>query len=252
MKKIKLKIPAENFELGAQLDLADEETPKAYALFAHCFTCTKDLKSINYLNEALTNNSIAVLRFDFTGLGESEGEFGTSNIERNISDIVAAAEYLKKNYEAPKLLVGHSLGGAAIMQAAPQIPSAKALATIGAAFFPFHIRRILKSGEDEIREKGKAEVMIADKKFTISEKFYDDLNEVNMKDKIENLNKALCILHSPLDKIVGIDHAAKIFISAKHPKSFISLDQADHLLFNKKDALYAGNVISTWASKYIF
>ncbi|MFC2130785.1 alpha/beta hydrolase family protein [Bacteroidota bacterium] len=251
MKKNKVNIKGGNRNLGAQLDMPDNEQPLVYGLFAHCFTCTKDLKSINNINKALTDRRIAILRFDFTGLGESSGDFGNSNISTNIDDLILACKFLDKNYDSPKLLIGHSLGGAAVIQAASLIKSVRAVATIGTPFYPEHLGNILKMTQKDIIDSGRAEVMIAGRKFEIGKKFYDDLEEESMKKKIQELNKALCILHSPYDEIVGIEHAAKIFRLARHPKSFISLDKADHLLMNPHDSLYAGGVIAEWASKYI-
>jgi alpha/beta superfamily hydrolase len=252
MKKIKLTIQGGERNLGAQLDMPENGAPKVYALFAHCFTCTKELKSINNINKALTSRGIAVLRFDFTGLGESGGDFGTSSIASNIDDLISACRYLDEHYEPPKLMIGHSLGGAAVIQASSFLPSVKAIATIGTAFFPEQLVKIIKMSKERIDEKGSAEVLISGRKFEIGSRFYDDLNQENMKKKLRELDKAICILHSPVDEIVSIEHAAKIFVHARHPKSFISLDRADHLLLEPKDSEYAGRVIAEWASKYIF
>jgi putative redox protein len=251
MKKIRLKIEVGNRVLAAQMDVHDEFLPRYFCLFAHCFTCTKDLKSINYLNETLTDKGFAVLRFDFTGLGESTGDFGSTNFENNIEDLITASEFLEQNYEAPSLLIGHSLGGAAVIQAAQMISSAKAVATIGTPFYPDHLSRIVKSSKSQIDISGRADVMISGRKFSIGSKFYNDMHESKMKLNIENLNKPLCILHSPKDKTVSIEHAEKIFATANHPKSFISLDGADHLLMNKNDAKYAATMIAEWANKYL-
>jgi alpha-beta hydrolase superfamily lysophospholipase len=250
MKKLKLKIKALDKKIGAQLDYPSKDESKEFAIFAHCFTCTKDLKSINYISEALTGKGIAVLRFDFTGLGESSGDFGSTNFESNIEDLIIVSEFMKDNFKGPKLLVGHSLGGAAVIQAAPQIHSCKAIATIGTPFYPERLIKIINSGQDEIKKSGRTEVIISGRNYSIGKNFYNDLKITDMKKTIENLNKPICVLHSPADETVGIEQAFQIFDAAKHPKSFISLVNADHLLLNKSDAYYAGAVIGEWALKY--
>lgn len=238
-------------KLSALLDLPVDGSPTAYALFAHCFTCTKNLKAIHHISRALAREKIAVLRFDFTGLGESEGDFADTNFSSNVEDLVAAANFLQLEFEAPKVLIGHSLGGAAVLQAAAHIPSCRAVATIGAPADPVHVARLLKDRMETIEQKGKAEVSLAGRHFNIKKQFIDDLEQTKMEDVIRNLKKALLILHSPTDSTVDIDNAAKIFQAARHPKSFISLDQADHLLTNEADSLYAGAMIAAWARKYI-
>jgi putative redox protein len=242
---------ADGEKLAARLDLPINGKPKTYALFAHCFTCTKNLKAVSNLNHALTSAGIAVLRFDFTGLGESEGDFANTNFSSNVADLVSAAKYLTEDFAAPTLLIGHSLGGAAVLQAAGEIPSVKAVATIGAPCDPEHVIKHLEGSREEIDAKGQADITLAGRTFTIKKQFLDDLEEAKMKDIISNLKKGLLILHSPLDNIVGINNAAHIFTSARHPKSFVSLDKADHLLTDESDSLYTGAVISTWAKKYI-
>ncbi|RMD89993.1 MAG: OsmC family protein [Calditrichaeota bacterium] len=238
------------FKLAARLDFPISE-PHAYALFAHCFTCTKNLKAVGHISRALNQQGLAVLRFDFTGLGESEGDFAESTFSSNVEDLVDAAEFLAKNYEAPQLLVGHSLGGAAVLQAAAHIPSSRAIATIGAPSNPAHVTKLLRSAIPAIEARGEAEVNLAGRTFRIKKKFLDDLEQTHMEEIIRSLKKALIIFHSPVDNIVGIENAARIFQAAKHPKSFISLDQADHLLSHEKDALYVGKVLATWAEKYL-
>ncbi len=240
-----------NFKLSAHLELPQLEPIRAYALFAHCFTCSKDLKAVRHIAKALNKYNIAVMRFDFTGLGESEGDFADTNFSSNVDDLSAAADFLKDNFSAPQILIGHSLGGAAVLQAAQQVASAKALVTIGAPCNPLHVAKILKSEIATIEHKGKAEVELAGRRFVIKKQFLDDLNETHMKSAIASLDKALLVMHSPLDNIVGIDNAAEIFKVAKHPKSFISLDSADHLLTSEADAKYVGEVIAGWANRYL-
>jgi putative redox protein len=238
-------------QLSARLDLPPDGEPVACALFAHCFTCTKNLKAAGNISHALTQRGIAVLRFDFTGLGASEGDFAETTFSHNIEDLVVAAEYMEEQFEAPSILIGHSLGGSAVLAAAERIPGAKAVATIGAPADPAHVRHLLRSSEEEIRTHGEATVLLAGRPFTIRKEFLDDLEEAHAKHTIANLKKALLVLHAPLDNTVGIDNAAEIFTAAKHPKSFLSLDDADHLLSNEEDSLYAGAMIAAWAVKYI-
>jgi uncharacterized OsmC-like protein/alpha/beta superfamily hydrolase len=237
--------------LSARLDLPVDGKPAAFALFAHCFTCSKNIKAIAHISRALTRQGIAVMRFDFTGLGESEGDFADTNFSSNIDDLVMAAEFLKSDYQAPKILIGHSLGGAAVIQAAGHILSSKAVVTIAAPADPRHLTRTLGSATQTIKSHGEAEVSIAGRTFRLKKQFLDDLQFINIKETLKNLNKALLVLHSPLDATVAIENAAQIFQAARHPKSFISLDKADHLLSNPEDSLYAGSVIAAWALKYI-
>ena len=238
-------------ELAARLDQPADSQPIAYALFAHCFTCSKNLNAVGNISRALTDLGIAVMRFDFTGLGESEGDFADTNFSSNIDDLVAAADFMADEFEAPKILVGHSLGGAAVLQAAHRIESAKAVATIGAPCDPEHVVQHMEDSIEEIEAKGEADVTLAGRTFTIKKQFLDDLEATRMTDAIRTLDRALLIFHSPLDKVVGIDNAARIFKAAKHPKSFISLDQADHLLMDAADSRYVGAVLGGWARKYI-
>ena len=237
--------------LAAQLDLPNNGKPVAYALFAHCFTCSKNLKAISYISRSLVAEGIAILRFDFTGLGESEGDFSDTNFSSNKDDLISAAEFLGKEYEPPKILIGHSLGGAAVLLAAERIPSTKAVAVINAPSEPTHLIIHLESKREEIVEKGEAEISIAGRTFKIKKQLLEDLEQNHMEGKIRNLRKPLLILHSPTDNVVGIDNATRIFINAKHPKSFVSLDKADHLLSDQSDSLYAGSLIATWVKKYV-
>ena len=237
--------------LSAQLDLPVDGRPMAYALFAHCFTCTKNLKAVAYISRALTRQRIGVLRFDFTGLGESEGDFADTNFSSNVGDLVAAARFLEADYEAPRILIGHSLGGAAVLQAAAKIPACRAVATIGAPADPLHVKRLLNDHTGAIAEKGEATVTLEGRDFKIKQQFLDDLALPRMTATIKNLKKALLIFHSPVDQIVGIENAAGIFQAARHPKSFVSLDRADHLLADPADAEYVGTVTAAWARKYM-
>jgi putative redox protein len=237
--------------LSARLDLPPDGNPLAYALFAHCFTCSKNLTAIAHINRALNREGIAVFRFDFTGLGESEGDFADTNFSSNVGDLVAAARYLESNFYPPKMFIGHSFGGAAVLQAAPVISSCKAVVTIAAPSDPAHVKDALGSMTEQIEYRGEAEVNLAGRTFKIKKQFLDDLNFVNLQHTLRKLNRALLIFHSPIDDIVDIENAARIFQAARHPKSFISLDKADHLLTDSKDSRYVGSVIAAWARRYI-
>ncbi|MCH7754503.1 OsmC family protein [candidate division KSB1 bacterium] len=237
--------------LSARLDLPLTGEPVAFALFAHCFTCSKNLRAVGNISEALNREGIAVLRFDFTGLGESEGDFTDTNFSSNVADLIAAAKFLEKEYQSPKILIGHSLGGAAVLQAAGNIPSAIAVATIGAPADPTHVKHLLGSTQETIEKEGAAEVSIAGRTFKIKKQFLDDLEQIKMQESIRNLKRALLIFHSPVDNIVGVENAGKIFEAARHPKSFLSLDHADHLLTDEQDSQYVGHIISAWAGKYL-
>ena len=237
--------------LSGRLEMPVDGNPVGYALFAHCFTCSKDYKAITYVSRTLAERGIAVLRFDFTGLGESEGDFADTTFSSNVDDLVAAARFLEEDYEAPKLLVGHSLGGAAVLQAAARIPSSTAVATIAAPCSPKHLERLVTNRRTELEEKGEIEVSIAGRPFRIKNQFVEDLEELRMDETIRSLGRALLVMHSPLDRTVNIDNAEHIFEAAKHPKSFVTLGEADHLLLNPVDARYAGEVIAAWAGRYL-
>ena len=249
-KNLKFKGSGGN-QLSARLDLPADGRPEAYALFAHCFTCSKNLKSVNYISRALTRERVAVLRFDFAGLGESEGDFADTNFSTNVRDLVAAADFMSQEYEAPKILIGHSLGGAAVLKAAKNIPTSKAVAVIGAPSDPAHVMRHFETHRETIVREGEAEIAIEGRPFRIKKQFLDDLSESQLEEAVHNLRKALLIFHSPLDNTVGIDNASRLFQYARHPKSFISLDQADHLLLNAADARYVGAMIASWVRKYL-
>jgi uncharacterized OsmC-like protein/pimeloyl-ACP methyl ester carboxylesterase len=237
-------------QLAASLDLPEQE-PLAYALFAHCFTCGKDVLAARRIAAALAAKGIAVLRFDFTGLGSSEGEFANSTFSSNVADLVRAADHLRETRKAPALLIGHSLGGAAILAAAGQIPDAKAVVTIAAPSDPAHVTCLFKERIEDIRRDGKVEVSLAGRPFHITREFLDDIAEHGLMAHVANLHKALLIMHSPTDDTVGIDNATRIFVTAKHPKSFVSLADADHLLGGKRDAAYVADVIAAWATRYL-
>ncbi len=236
--------------LAAALDLPDGP-PSAFALLAHCFTCGKDALGARRIADGLTRRGIAVLRFDFTGLGASEGEFANTNFSSNVADLLHAADHLRKTHAAPALLIGHSLGGAAILAAAGRIPEARAVATIAAPFDPGHVTGLFKDRIAAIRAAGEAEVSLAGRPFRISRNFLDDIASQALTDHIKTLHKALLVFHSPTDDIVGIEHATQIFLAAKHPKSFVSLAGADHLLTRKEDAAYVADMIAAWASRYL-
>lgn len=242
---------ADGEELAARLDLPVDGAPVAYALFAHCFTCSKNLQAVGHISRALTQRGIAVLRFDFTGIGESEGDFSETNFSSNVADLLVAARFLEAHYEAPSILIGHSLGGAAVLQAAVQLDSVVAVATIGAPYDPAHLKHLFDEAAGEIQQKGKATVRLGGRPFTIKKQFLDDLETHRVEELIGSLNRALLIFHSPIDQTVGIDNAALIYQAARHPKSFISLDQADHLLTDASDSLYVGAVLAAWAQKYV-
>lgn len=237
-------------QLAAALELPDGE-PTAYALFAHCFTCGKDTLAAKRISVALAAKGIAVLRFDFTGLGSSEGDFANSTFSSNVADLVHAADHLRSTRKAPSILIGHSLGGAAILAAAGRIPEAKAVATIAAPSDPAHVTDLFKDHIDNIRAQGEVEVSLAGRPFRIKREFLDDVAEHELMQDLAGLHKALLVMHSPVDDTVGIDNATKIFVAARHPKSFVSLDHADHLLTKPADALYAADVIAAWASRYV-
>jgi putative redox protein len=237
--------------LAALLDVPTDREPDAYALFAHCFTCSKDYKGVVWVSRALAAEGIAVLRFDFTGLGESEGEFSDTTFSSNIADLVAAAEFMGRELEAPKILIGHSLGGAAVLHAAARIPSVVAVATLAAPSSTDHLAGVIRSSADEIESLGEAQVEIGGRGFRIRKEFLDDLSKVNMREAVSGLGRALLVCHSPADRTVGIDNANEIFMAARHPKCFLSLDSADHLCSNPADARYAGAMIATWSRRYI-
>ena len=236
--------------LAARLDLP-AQVPRAFALFAHCFTCSKDSLAAARISAALVEHGFGVLRFDFTGLGGSAGDFANTNFSSNVADLVAAAAWLRNEHQAPRILIGHSLGGAAVLAAAGEIAEAAAIATIGAPFDPAHVQHLLGDATAAIQENGEAEVTLAGRQFRIQKQFLDDLASHDSAERIGRLRKALLVFHSPRDTYVDIENAARIYSAAKHPKSFVSLDTADHLLTAKADAAYVAAVLAAWASRYI-
>ncbi|MBI5322809.1 bifunctional alpha/beta hydrolase/OsmC family protein [Bradyrhizobium sp.] len=237
-------------QLAAALDLPDGAIT-AYALFAHCFTCSKDVLAARRIAAALAARGIAVLRFDFTGLGSSEGDFANSTFSSNVTDLVLAADHLRQTRKAPAILIGHSLGGAAILAAAGQIPEAKAVVTIAAPSDPSHVTGLFKERIEDIRKHGEVEVALAGRPFRIKREFLDDVAGQSLTAQIARLHKALLVMHSPTDDTVGIDNATHIFVAAKHPKSFVSLAGADHLLSQRRDSVYVADVIAAWAERYV-
>lgn len=236
--------------LAARLDAPDGPV-RAHALFAHCFTCGKDIFAASRIAQALVEHGIAVLRFDFTGLGASEGEFANTHFSSNVADLVAAADYLRREHQAPALLIGHSLGGAAVLSAASAMPEVKAVATIAAPSDPSHVTALFRDSLPEIEARGEALVQLAGRPFRIRREFLADAAQQNLRVKIAQLNRALLVLHSPVDATVAIGNATAIFVNARHPKSFISLVDADHLLTRKDDAVYAANMIAAWSERYL-
>ena len=237
-------------KLAAALELPDRPT-NTFALFAHCFTCGKNIAAASRIAHTLAANNIGVLRFDFTGLGSSDGDFANTNFSSNIEDLLSAAQYLRDNYNAPQLLVGHSLGGTAVLNTAGDIPECKAVVSIGSPATADHIMKLFAQDVEKIEAEGGAEVDLAGRKFYIKRQFVADLKAKSVENRLSKLRKALLIFHSPHDNTVSIKQAELIFTAAKHPKSFITLDGADHLLSKIEDAQYVANTISAWASRYI-
>jgi uncharacterized OsmC-like protein/alpha/beta superfamily hydrolase len=249
-KPIKFKTANGN-TLAGVLHTPDAGSARAYALFAHCFTCTKNIKAAVNIADELCGEGIAVLRFDFTGLGQSEGEFADTHFSSNVQDLLDAAAFLQRDYHAPEILVGHSLGGTAILAAAHRIESAVAVATIGSPADAEHVLHLLDDDLDTIERTGEARVRLAGRPFYIRKEFVDDVRSQSVSDGIHSLRKALLVMHSPIDELVPVVEAARIYKSALHPKSFISLDNSDHLLSREADSRYAGHVLAAWASRYI-
>ncbi len=249
-------MPAERFDfhnsnglqLAALLDRPDVP-PRAVALFAHCFTCGKHNRAARRIAEGLKQCGIAVLRFDFTGLGASEGEFANSTFSSNVDDLVAAADHLRQKLAAPAILIGHSLGGAAVLAAAHRIPETRAVVTISAPADPQHVTGLF--GDRSAGEHDEIEVSLGGRQFHVRRAFLDDIAQQNLAARIATLHKALLIFHAPTDDTVGIDNASTIFLAAKHPKSFVSLAGADHLISREADAAYIANVIAAWAERYL-
>lgn len=245
----KVEFTSQDIALSGALETPVSDV-RCYAIFAHCFTCGKDVAAASRISRALTAAGIAVLRFDFTGLGSSDGDFANSNFSSNVQDLLAAAAFLRDHYEAPQLLIGHSLGGSATLVAAGQLPEAKALVTIGAPFKAEHVLHNFQGSLEDIERDGEASVRLGQREFTIRRQFLDDIRNQSAAD-LGSLRKALLVMHAPGDTTVAIDEAEKIYLAAKHPKSFISLDDADHLLTRKDDSAYVAATIAAWASRYL-
>lgn len=228
-----------------------DSSPLGYALMAHCFTCGKNIASASRIARGLVDKGYAVLRFDFTGLGGSDGDFSNTNFSSNVGDLVAAANFLRKKYQAPHLLIGHSLGGTAVLSAAHNIPEARGIVTIGAPADPEHVAKQFICNLSKIESDGEAEVELAGRRFTIRKQFLDDVRAIKAQNHVGELKRALLIFHSPIDETVSISEAEKIYRAAKHPKSFVSLDKADHLLNKREDASYVADVIASWATRYL-
>jgi uncharacterized OsmC-like protein/alpha-beta hydrolase superfamily lysophospholipase len=237
-------------QLAARLELP-ASPPRCYALFAHCFSCSKDGFAAARISQGLAARGVAVLRFDFTGLGASEGEFANSNFSSNLDDLVAAADFLRGHHEAPRILVGHSFGGAAVLAAAHRLPEAVAVATIGAPFDVAHVVHLFGEARAEIEARGEAEVTLGGRSFRVKKQFLDDIAGHQLGEHLARLKKALIVFHAPRDEIVGIANAGQIFAAARHPKSFISLDDADHLLTRRADASYVADVLVAWVGRYV-
>ena len=251
MKSTRLKIKNKKDKtLNAFLELPASQKPNEFAIFAHCFTCSSSLGAVRNISRALTNYGFGVVRFDFTGLGRSEGEFAESHFSANVEDLHAVSDYIKSNYQAPSLLVGHSLGGAAVLTAASKLNNIKAVATIGAPSTVNHVTHLFSHGINEVKQKGEAEINIGGRPFKINTEFIEDFGKTDLPSVVRDLRKPLLIMHSPTDTIVGVKNAEQIYHNAHHPKSFVTLDNADHLLTNPNDSNYVGNVIGTWVQRY--
>jgi alpha-beta hydrolase superfamily lysophospholipase len=238
-------------QLAGRLHLPEEQ-PRAFALFAHCFTCSKDIPAAERIADRLATQGLAVLRFDFAGLGDSGGDFADTNLSSNVQDLVAAADYLERSHRAPTLLIGHSLGGAAVLRAAHQIDSCRAVATLGAPARPDHLRGVLEAQDPRLVDEGEAELKLGPRRVLITRQLLDDLTaHGGPEDHVGSLRRALLVLHAPGDQTVSIDNATAIFVAARHPKSFVSLDSADHLLTRRDDAEYAADTIAAWSSRYL-
>ena len=251
MTPLRITFPSSRgHELSARLD-QPAGLVRGYALFAHCFTCSKDTIATRSISGRLASLGFGVLRFDFTGLGSSEGDFASTHFTSNVEDLVRAADYMREHFAAPTVLIGHSLGGAAVLAAAHRIPEAKAVATIAAPSDVAHVLEHFQVKLPDIEREGVATVTLAGRQFPITRELVDDARGHALADHVANLRKALLILHSPIDQVVGIEHATRLFVAAKHPKSFVSLDRADHLISDRRDAVYIAEVISAWASRYL-
>ena len=251
MKSTRLKIEnRKGLILNANLELPANQKPNYYAIFAHCFTCSSSLGAVRNISRALTNDGFGVLRFDFTGLGRSEGQFADSHFSANVEDLIDVHNYMSTNFSSPGLLVGHSLGGAAVLVAASQIETVKAVATVGAPANVSHVKHLFSHGIEAVKEKGEVEINIGGRPFKINQDFIEAFDNTDLPSIVKQLRKPLLIMHSPFDKIVGVENAQELYHNAHHPKSFVSLDDADHLLTEEKDSKYVGDIIGTWAKRY--
>jgi len=252
VNRVRVDFPNANGEqLAASLEMPAGKAPRAFALFAHCFTCGKNIRAASRIARALAAKGYAVMRFDFTGLGGSEGEFANTNFSSNVEDLLAAADFLRDNYQAPQLLVGHSLGGTAVVSAAGLVPEVQAVATLGAPASPAHLLKHLGQEVEHSNATDGVEVQIAGRAFTIKPQFVEDLNNAPVAIRLRTLKAALLVLHAPFDEVVPIDEAAGIFQAARHPKSFVALDGANHMLSESRDAVYAADTIATFAERYL-
>ena len=251
MNTVRLEIKnRKGLKLQAYLELPANQKPNQFAIFAHCFSCNSNFNAVKNISRSLSNHGFGVLRFDFTGLGRSEGEFAESHFSANVEDLLDVSAFLEQNYKAPSLLVGHSLGGAAVIVAASKLENIKAVATVGAPATVGHVTHLFSHGINDIPEKGDVEVKIGGRPFKINQDFVDDFSKTDLPEIIKGLRKPILVMHAPFDTVVGIENAHEIYHNAIHPKSFVSLDDADHLLSRPKDSIYVGNMIGTWVERY--
>ena len=251
MNTVRLEIEnRKGLKLQAYLELPANQKPNHFAIFAHCFSCNSNFNAVKNISRSLSNHGFGVLRFDFTGLGRSEGEFAESHFSANVEDLLDVSAFLEKNYKAPSLLVGHSLGGAAVIVAASKLENVKAVATVGAPATVGHVTHLFSHEIDDIPEKGEVEVKIGGRPFKINQEFVNDFSKTDLPEIIKDLRKPLLVMHAPFDKVVGIENAHEIYHNAIHPMSFVSLDDADHLLSRPKDSIYVGKMIGTWVERY--
>ena len=251
MNTVRLEIKnRKGLKLQAYLELPANQKPNQFAIFAHCFSCNSNFNAVKNISRSLSNHGFGVLRFDFTGLGRSEGEFAESHFSANVEDLLDVSAFLEQNYKAPSLLVGHSLGGAAVIVAASKLENIKAVATVGAPATVGHVTHLFSHGISDIPEKGDVEVKIGGRPFKINQDFVDDFSKTDLPEIIKGLRKPILVMHAPFDTVVGIENAHEIYHNAIHPKSFVSLDDADHLLSRPKDSIYVGNMIGTWVERY--
>ena len=251
MKTTKLEIiNKKGLKLQAYLEVPANQKPNHFAIFAHCFSCNSNFKAVKNISRSLTNHGFGVVRFDFTGLGKSEGEFAESHFSANVEDLIDVNNYLERHYKAPSVLIGHSLGGAAAIVAASKLENIKAVSTIGAPASVEHVIHLFSHAIEAVAAKGEVEVHIGGRPFKINQDFVADFSKTDLLEIIKKLRKPLLVMHSPIDKIVGIKNAQEIYQNAQHPKSFISLDNADHLVTKTEDSLYIGNMIGSWVQRY--